>query len=408
MCAPLDVICICVPAIHLPVKAAVTPTRHPDTARFIFIALLNIALYSVLLISPLFSTPVAAAKPSAPASQHALHQALQDARQQLNQGHNIKAIEALRRLRKQHKDSPEVDLLLGVALARDGKFGQASAVFKTLIEQHPKLVQAYNNLAAAQAGQGQLDQARKTLQRAIKQAPGYPVAHENLADIYSHLAESEYATATRLQPENQRLKDKLQNMRQFLATPSATRRATTRPARHPSASTNPLRVPSSPTATDSQARTPPPSASGCYRIGPFRRKHMLEDFAAVLDHASLAHRVQKHTDTETTWHVYLPPLASNTPSPAERRNKLRKQGIKDLALITRGDNKNAISLGVYSSPASVQRRLQQLSRLGWKARTEQRHNQKSRAWLHIKAKAATSMRDRIVKHSLQTLPATCP
>ncbi len=66
---------------------------------------------------------------------------------------------------------------------------------------------------------------------------------------------------------------------------------------------------------------------------------------------------------EKQFWVYLEPLESQASAKA-RIEEFKQMGLKDYALITRGDLKNAISLGVFRNQNSVNRRLAQMQEQG--------------------------------------------
>jgi hypothetical protein len=67
---------------------------------------------------------------------------------------------------------------------------------------------------------------------------------------------------------------------------------------------------------------------------------------------------------EKQFWVYLEPLESQE-SVKARLEEFKKLGLKDYALIVRGDLKNAISLGVFRNQDSVSRRLAEMQEQGY-------------------------------------------
>lgn len=69
---------------------------------------------------------------------------------------------------------------LGGALARQGKLAEALEAYREAIRVEPREPSAHNNLAMALADQGRLDEAADALAEAIRLDPAYAEAHDNL------------------------------------------------------------------------------------------------------------------------------------------------------------------------------------------------------------------------------------
>jgi len=72
-----------------------------------------------------------------------------------------------------------------------------------ITQQFPELPEPYNNLAALSANQGKWIEARDYLELSLKLRPDYVTAQANLAEVYLHLSQMNYQSASKLQP-NQR------------------------------------------------------------------------------------------------------------------------------------------------------------------------------------------------------------
>ena len=70
-------------------------------------------------------------------------------------------------------------------------------------------------------------------------------------------------------------------------------------------------------------------------------------------------------DTQRLYWIYLAPLAS-TVGAMSMLDNLKDKGISDYRLINKGELKNAISLGLFSSQGAVDNRLAELNRQGFK------------------------------------------
>ena len=82
-------------------------------------------------------------------------------------------------------------------------FESAKKTWVEITQQFPELPEPYNNLAALAANQGKWIEARDYLELALKLRPDYVTAQGNLAEVYLRLSETNYLSASKLQP-NQR------------------------------------------------------------------------------------------------------------------------------------------------------------------------------------------------------------
>ena len=112
---------------------------------------------------------------------------------------------------------PEMRFLKGVMLADEKRNDEAAAVFVKLTEDHPDLVEPFNNLAAIYAAQGDYAKARGTLEQALRTNPSYATAQENLGDVYIAMAGRAYARAAQLAPDSATVAPKLALVRQLLS-----------------------------------------------------------------------------------------------------------------------------------------------------------------------------------------------
>lgn len=103
----------------------------------------------------------------------------------------------------------------------------------------------------------------------------------------------------------------------------------------------------------------------CFSYGPFAQE---ADFSELqewfgLRNQAFSQRLEYEQDKELFW-VYLAPLPDRARAEATL-SELENQGVKDYRLIHKGSFKNAISLGLFSSQAGVNRRLSELNSKGY-------------------------------------------
>ena len=119
-------------------------------------------------------------------------------------------------LAKNPRDA-QMRFVRGVILSEMKDTAGAREVFERLTEEYPELPEPYNNLAVIDASRGQLQRARTLLETALAIRPDYVTALENLGDIYLQLSVDAYQRATKLQPGNRNLGNKLSLSRELLS-----------------------------------------------------------------------------------------------------------------------------------------------------------------------------------------------
>ena len=105
----------------------------------------------------------------------------------------------------------------------------------------------------------------------------------------------------------------------------------------------------------------------CYTYGPIPDENESRLFSNWLDERAIQHK-QRQTNEQgkQLFWVYLAPQDSRAQAVAAL-NDLKNKGVRDIRLISGGDLLNAISLGVFSSQAAVNRRLNELQTKGYTA-----------------------------------------
>lgn len=128
-------------------------------------------------------------------------------------------------------------------------------------------------------------------------------------------------------------------------------------------------------------------ADRCVAAGPFEQaterdafRDWLRGYAATLESRAEAVR------TRQLFWVYLEP-ASDADA-RQRIDDLRERGVEDYMLIRRGGLRNAISLGLFSSQDSVNRRLAELSEQGYQPVVVPRFETSDRYWVDARLAAA--------------------
>ena len=86
---------------------------------------------------------------------------------------------------------------------------EALALYEQLTQEFPELAEPHNNLGVMYASKGQIDKARLSFEQALRNNPSYSAAQENLGDIWLMLAQESYARASKLEPQNRPVKNKI-------------------------------------------------------------------------------------------------------------------------------------------------------------------------------------------------------
>jgi hypothetical protein len=149
----------------------------------------------------------------------------------------------------------------------------------------------------------------------------------------------------------------------------------------------------------------------CLSIGPLdsnddigRMQKWLEDHGGAI-----ILRVGERRELATYW-VYFPPFP-NRSAAAEQLRQMKEDGVEDISVIPRGDNANAVSLGVYSRRSSLERRLAQLRDKGYQPSVTPRYRTQKASWLDVEfprgsAFPQTDFADTFP--SSEVTPTSCP
>ena len=105
----------------------------------------------------------------------------------------------------------------------------------------------------------------------------------------------------------------------------------------------------------------------CYTYGPIPNLEESILFSDWLDERGIIYnRRQTDEQGKQLFWVYLAPQESRAQAEAALKD-LKQKGVKDLRLIREGDLLNAISLGLFSSQAAVNRRLNEIKAKGYQS-----------------------------------------
>ncbi|MCG8325067.1 MAG: SPOR domain-containing protein [Thiotrichales bacterium] len=135
------------------------------------------------------------------------------------------------------------------------------------------------------------------------------------------------------------------------------------------------------------------AAAVCFSYGPFAREQDLLELRQWFEQRQypFAQRLEYEQDQEMFW-VYLAPQPDRTQAEATL-SELQTQGVRDYRLIRKGSFKNAISLGLFSSQAGVNRRLSELNAKGYQPVVVPYHDNKATRifWLDVSMQAKSAI-----------------
>jgi len=150
---------------------------------------------------------------------------------------------------------------------------------------------------------------------------------------------------------------------------------------------------------------PGESAGGarCGTVGPLPDGAQRERVRVWLEShgARLRLRPGKRREMVLYW-IYLPPFPSRN---AARRQvaELAAKGIDDIFVINWGNMADAISLGVYSRRASLERRIKELRGAGYSPRVVERTRQEKATWYDIRLEGGEALPEEAFSAEFSTL-----
>jgi hypothetical protein len=122
----------------------------------------------------------------------------------------------------------------------------------------------------------------------------------------------------------------------------------------------------------------------CFSYGPLAETTQVEELMSWFQEhkVTIKQRFETGEENQLFW-IYLKPQASRD-SAIQAIEELKSKGITDYRLIETGDLQNAISLGLFSTQASVNQRLNELKDKGYQPVVVPHRDAKAVYWLDIK------------------------
>lgn len=140
----------------------------------------------------------------------------------------------------------------------------------------------------------------------------------------------------------------------------------------------------------------------CGAFGPLERGSRARSVLSKLLQADIEASLRSETHKKTIGYwVIIPPLESKEAA-IKTVKELRAQGVKDIRRFFRGDQKNGISLGVFSKQGNAEKRQQELVDKGQPAEVQPRYIDAPLYWVDYRAEEALS--EKMSKQLLEQYP----
>ena len=136
-----------------------------------------------------------------------------------------------------------------------------------------------------------------------------------------------------------------------------------------------------PESDENTAPVEKPGVRYCYTLGPLLSEKAIRKLESSV--SDLGYEVQtralEQQEISGYW-VFLPPYDSRAKA-LEVAAELARKGIKDYYVVTDKENRNAISLGLFSDQGRANRRMAHIRTLGYQPRKLARYRDKTYYWL---------------------------
>lgn len=140
-------------------------------------------------------------------------------------------------------------------------------------------------------------------------------------------------------------------------------------------------------SSEPQVEAPLQADAVCATLGPFEQLEMAQVAEERLEsYGSPATVRESGGQIRSGFWVYLPPYSSR--SEAKRiEDELRGKNVSDLFIVTGSDQRNAISLGLFSTPERADQRAAEIGRLGYTPRVAERFRDATVYWVDFRESA---------------------
>lgn len=159
-------------------------------------------------------------------------------------------------------------------------------------------------------------------------------------------------------------------------------------ADEPPAGTPPAPIEEAPATA---AAAPREAAGHCVSIGPFR--DLTETTQAMTSLRDAGREPRQRLAEGEVWighWVYLPAFESRSAARTVL-NRLKEHGIVDSYIVPSGEERNAVSLGVFAERDRARRRVAEISALGYAPRVSDRHRSGAVYWVDTELEPAATL-----------------
>lgn len=141
-----------------------------------------------------------------------------------------------------------------------------------------------------------------------------------------------------------------------------------------------------------------PPDTDCFTFGPLKSRAVATRLLVVLRNRAVEAELRQEAlpEADQYW-VYFPPFESREAADAAAR-ALRAKGFTDYFVVTRGELKNALALGLFNHTAGARRRVEELRALGFEARIAPRGlAEPARYWIDYRVPPDSPLRPELLQ-----------
>lgn len=149
------------------------------------------------------------------------------------------------------------------------------------------------------------------------------------------------------------------------------------------------------------------SSVACVRIGPFAAKDADRLLRRLPSYVRLLSDISEEYDLVDGYYAMIPPFAEREEGRAMVR-KLHEAGFKDTWLFSKGELRNAISLGVFRREPSARRHVENIVKKGFNAEVVEKTKPRERRWLHLEHSDKDLRSSLALPENIRIEPLVCP
>ena len=123
------------------------------------------------------------------------------------------------------------------------------------------------------------------------------------------------------------------------------------------------------------------AAPRCYSLGPFTYRQSFNAAKEKMSHQGVEVFSRESSEHVRNGYWVMLPVSATSNQTKMHLQKLKVLGVKDYFLVAAGEEKNAISLGVFSKPKLAKRRRDEVEKLGFKVNVKKTTLPKRVYWL---------------------------